>query len=73
MADDKKYLIKHKWMLDGGMSYVHRNGRTGKYFLGGKNLYQLPGWSITFTKKQIEEIKKEFNTTLSDFEIIEVK
>lgn len=73
MTDNKTYYLKHKWISDGREQYLKLNGRTGRYFLGGFNLYMLPTWQGDFTEKEIEEIKKKFDTTLSDFEMIEAK
>ena len=72
--EEKKFLIKHKYLVSKAICPVNlaRNK--------GKNVYRVINckadnlvYQVQFTEKEIEEIKEKFNTDLSDFEIVEVE
>ena len=71
--EPKKYYLKHKWLTNNGCSYNCLN------FYVDKNKYLIEsgttmcGYKTQFTQSEIDEIKERFNTSLEDFEIIEVK
>lgn len=71
--EPKKYYLKHKWLTDNGGSYNCLN------FYVDENKYSIEsdsdmyGFKTQFTQTEIDEIKKRFNTSLEDFEIIEVE
>lgn len=70
--EEKKFYLKHKY-------FRHVNDK--QYFMIYPHLeypqldYKLPSHNLvqTFTLKEIEVIKKKYNTDLSDFEKKEVK
>ena len=69
--EEKKYYLKHRFIND----YT-----TQKYFnftaSGGailSNRLEGEGYKTKFTKAEIEEFKKRFDTDLRDFELIEVE
>ena len=72
--EEKRYYLKHRWLTEGGF-YRYVKHHTKAY---GKK-YELASWTygdtsdMQYTFKEIEEIKKKFNTDLSDFELVEVK
>ena len=69
--EEKKYYIKHRFINDlTAEKYINisRNGEvTLRDHLG--NQY----YKTKFTKAEIEELKKRFDTDLNDFELIEVE
>lgn len=71
---EKKFYLKHRWLISGGF-YMYVKHHTKPY----GEVYELVSWrcgeinGMQFTLKEIEKIKKEFNTDLKDFEIIEVE
>ncbi len=72
--EEKKYYLKHRWLTEGGF-YRFVKHHTKAY---GKK-YELASWTygdtsdMQYTLKEIEEIKKKFDTDLKDFELVEVK
>lgn len=72
--EEKKYYLKHRWLTEGGF-YRFVKHHTKAY---GKK-YELASWTygdtsdMQYTLKEIEEIKKKFDTDLSDFELVEVE
>lgn len=67
-VEEKKYLLKHRFLETRGINYLNVADR---YFLGDKN--DENDYKTHFTIQEIEEIKKKYNTSLDDFEIIEVE
>lgn len=67
-VEEKKYLLKHKFLETPGFNYLNE---ADCYFLADKN--DENDYKTHFTLKEIEEIKKKHNTSLDDFEIIEVE
>lgn len=72
--EEKKYYLRHRWLTEGGF-YRFVKHHTKAY---GKK-YELASWTygdtsdMQYTIKEIEEIKKKFDTDLNDFELIEVE
>lgn len=72
--EEKKFRLKHKWITSGGF-YMYVTHHTKPY----GEVYELLSWrygeinGMQFTLKEIEKIKKEFNTDLKDFEMVEVE
>ena len=71
--EEKKFYLRHKWMRNiNGLSRAFKiNIEDGTADVG----FMCPslGYKNQFTKKEIEEIKKKFNTDLADFKEVEVK
>ena len=69
--DEKKYYLKYRivdnWEADKYVNCVGENYITLSGRREGRN------YKTEFTRKEIEKIKKRFNTDLSDFELIEVE
>lgn len=72
--EEKRYYLKHRWLTEGGF-YRFVKHHTKAY---GKK-YELASWTygdtsdMQYTFKEIEEIKKKFDTDLKDFELVEVE
>ena len=68
---EKRYYLRHKWISDETLTYLHFDKEYNGYILNlaiGDN-----SWKKEFTEEEIEGFKQTFNTNLEDFEIIEVK
>lgn len=70
--EPKRFYLKHKWLRwnSGKSKYLNRclNDRNNDiYFLNSKQKFGFE--QVQFTQKEINAIKKEFNTSLEDFEI----
>lgn len=72
--EEKKFLIKHKYLVSKAICPVNLAKNKEK------NIYRLINckndnlvYQTQFTFNEIEKIKEELNTDLSDFKIIEVK
>lgn len=70
-AEKKYYLRLKDDFYKISYAYLTRNIQDGDYFSFGK--HELKGAQNKFTQKEIDEIKKKFNTDLSEFKQIEVK
>lgn len=69
--EEKRYKLKHRFLkTSSGYSFLSVNNEDGVVYLGG--YFQAKGFQSNFTEKEIDEIKKKFNTTLDGFEMIEV-
>lgn len=72
--EEKKFYLKHRWLTEGGF-YRFVKHHTKAY---GKK-YELASWTygdtsdMQYTLKEIEEIRKKFDTDLKDFELVEVE
>ena len=71
--EEKKFYLKHRWIFDKDFymylrktSYDDKEMRFGVINFSGND-------SLKFTLKEIEEIKKKFDTDLKDFELVEVE
>lgn len=69
---DKKYRIKHKWLSDKGLKYLCYDKLSYVYFLSEEPLVSDEVTS-EFTQEHINSIKRKFNTSLEDFDIVEVE
>lgn len=64
-----RYYLKHKWIGEDGANYLN-------LYKGDFEIYsqiEHADYQTKFTKAEVEEIKKRFNTDLKEFEIIEVE
>ena len=72
---EKKFYLKHRWMKYAGNKdtekYYRLNIATGIPYLGSN--FQDEDDQTEFTKKEIEEIKKKYKTSLEDYEWVEVE
>lgn len=69
--EEKRYKLKHRFLkTSSGYSFLSVNNEDGVVYLGG--YFQAKGFQSNFTEKEIDEIKKRFNTTLDGFEMVEV-
>lgn len=70
--EEKKYYLKHRFVQNAtGSFYMNYKTEDKKYVLSDS--LETDDYKTKFTKKEIEEIKQKFNTSLDDFEIIEVE
>ena len=69
--EEKKFYLKHRWIKGCVIMYLYRNELNGYCYLGDKKC--RPHRQKRFTLKEIEEIKKKFETDLADFELVEVE
>lgn len=68
--EEKRYYVKHKFLMNETSSfYLNYKPEEKKYVLSGS--LETDDYKTKFTKQEIEEIKKKFNTSLDDFEIEE--
>ena len=71
--EEKKFLIQHKFLVSVGsnpvnlVKYKDKNNYRAIRCLFDNQFYQAH-----FTLKEIEEIKKKFDTDLKDFELVEL-
>ena len=72
----KKYYLKHRWAKtkNGNWMYLALRQRPSISYLtlqgSDKDIFE---YQVRFTREEIDEIKEEYNTDLSDFEIVEVE
>lgn len=72
--EEKKFLIQHKFLVSVGsnpvnlVKYKDKNNYRAIRCLFDNQFYQ-----VHFTLKEIEDIKKKFDTDLNDFELVEVE
>lgn len=68
--EEKKFYLRYKW-INADYNYLNYDHRLNVYGLDRILNYN---WTKNrFTLEEIEEIKKKFDTDLSDFEIVEVE
>lgn len=69
---EEKFYLKHRWMKYAGNKdvekYYNLHIETKLPYLGSK--VQDESNKTEFTKKEIEEIKKKYKTSLEDFELV---
>lgn len=72
--EEKKFLIKHKYLVSKANCQVNLAKNKEK------NVYRVINCKVDnlvyqgqFTLNEIEEIKQKLNTDLADFELVEVK
>ena len=72
--EEKKFLIKHKYLVSKAICPVNlaKNKEKNVYRLINCKADNLV-YQVQFTKKEIEEIKEKFDTDLADFELVEVE
>lgn len=70
--EEKKFYLEHRYFkcTNGDSRYFQIYGPDGKPWLNA--MYSVMGYKKQFTLKEIEEIKKKFDTDLKDFELVEV-
>lgn len=72
---EEKFYLKHRWMKYAGNKdtekYYNLNTATNLPYLGSK--VQDEENQTEFTKKEIEDIKKNYKTSLEDYELVEVE
>ena len=71
---ERMYYLRHKWLCSNGCNYLYK----GKYEYSlveelYEDTYCEPLEPTKFTEKEIESLKKFFNTKLEDFEMVEVQ
>lgn len=69
--EEKKYYLKHKWLSDSGRRYLNLYIDKNEYEINTDS--NLAEFKTQFTQAEIDEIKRKFNTSLEDFEIVEVE
>lgn len=69
--EEKKYYLRHKWLANNNLNYLNLYITKNEYDLESNS--NLECFKTQFTKAEIEEIKERFNTSLDDFEQIQVK
>ena len=69
--DEKKYRLKHKWLLGKDSKYLCYDKLSYRYFLSEEPLISDEITS-EFTQEHINSISRKFDTNLEDFTIVEV-
>lgn len=72
--EEKKFLIKHKYLVSKANCQVNlaKNKEKNVYRVINCKVDNLV-YQVQFTLNEIEEIKQKLNTDLADFELVEVK
>ena len=69
---EKKYYLKHKFLLsDKEYRFLNYLSNFDSWDLSASG--DCSGYQTKFTQKEIEDIKEKYDTTLDDFEFIEVE
>ena len=68
--EEKKYYLRHKWLADSD-DYLNFYIEHNEYNLSTANNFSV--FKTQFTQAEIDGIKERFNTSLEDFEMIEVE
>lgn len=71
--EEKRYYLRHKWVNSKTNNYLHFSEENNFYNLSVYKSFDAWKTQLQFTEKEIEEIKKKFDTDLKDFELVEVK
>ena len=70
--EEKKYYLKHKFIrFREGSDYLNYKTKSKNYVLNSST--DTAKYKTKFTEQEIEELKEKFNTSLDDFEFIEVE
>lgn len=69
--EEKKYYLKHKWIIDYERVYLNFYFEENRYMLSSNDNDAY--FKTKYTQSEIDEIKRKFNTDLEDFELIEVE
>lgn len=72
--EEKKFLIKHKYLVSKAICQVNlaKNKEKNVYRVINCKVDNLV-YQVQFTLNEIEEIKQKLNTDLADFELVEVE
>lgn len=68
---EKKYYLKHRFLENGNCRYLNYDKEFQELYLNDRA--QFGEIQTQFTQEEIDEIKEKYDTTLGDFEIIEVE
>lgn len=70
--EEKKFYLRHRYFkcTNGDSRYFQIYEPDGNPWLNA--MYSVMGYKKQFTLKEIEEIKKKFDTDLADFELVEI-
>lgn len=72
--EEKKFLIQHKYFVSKASNPVNLVwNKTKNIYRPVRCLFDNPTYQAQFSLKEIEEIKKKFDTDLKDFELVEVE
>lgn len=71
--NQKKYYLKHRWLVCDGLEYLCYDKGSYIYFLSERPLVEDDDATSEFTQEHINSIKKKFDTSLEDFKMIEVQ
>lgn len=70
--EKKKYYLKHRFLIEeGGCNYLNYDHSLRELNLS--DIGQSKSIQTQFTKEEIDEIEKKYDTDLQDFEMIEVQ
>lgn len=70
--EEKKFYLKHRFLVEvGDCNYLNSDHSLREFYLNDKS--QSEKIQTQFTLKEIEEIKKKFDTDLADFKLVEVE
>ena len=69
--EEKKYYLKHKWISYIGRQYLNLYINENKCSIDTK--CNFDNIKTQFTQGEIDKIKRNLNTSLEDFELIEVE
>ena len=70
--EEKKFYLKHRW-LENWEDYNYLNFEISGFYYSLNSKLEDSWVKTKFTLKEIEEIKKKFDTDLADFELVEVE
>lgn len=71
--EEKKYYLKHRWIKNSINGKGYLNCFIHDDIMRLSSTLQDKSAKTQFTRKEIEEIKKKFDTDLKDFELVEVE
>lgn len=72
--EEQKYYIKHKWLDIDGFGFVNWDKENDCMQLHDISCSDdCDNYQTQFTKREIEELKEKYSTTLEDFKIIPVE
>lgn len=70
-GEEKRYYLKHKWLIDGERRYLNLYVDKNEYEINSDA--NCAEFKTQFTQSEIDGIKEKLNTNLEDFEVIEVE
>lgn len=70
--EEKKFYLKHRWIFNKDFYMYLQKTSYDEKKMSVRSLDFSDGNDIKFTLKEIEKIKKKFDTDLKDFELVEV-